>query len=67
MSTIQRSYCASQPDSWDALPEQIRARLKLEEIDSPAAWRAAGRRRFMIFGIPPGMRQMLDAIARAAR
>jgi hypothetical protein len=57
----------SQFHSWSDLPPQILSRLQLEGLDSPSAWRAAGRRRFMIFGIPTPLVHQLDALAQAVR
>ncbi len=51
---------------WADLPERIRALLQAEGLDSAGAWRAAGKRRSEIFGVPASMRRMLDRIARGA-
>lgn len=52
------------PESWAAIEPRVRALLGREGLDSPRAWLAAGRRRFLIFGVPPVMRRMLDRVAR---
>ncbi len=38
---------------WHQLPPRIRKLLRAEHLDSPLAWRAAGKRRSEIFGVPP--------------
>jgi hypothetical protein len=57
---------AAATDSWSDLPERIRQLLKSEGLDSPCAWRAAGRRRTRIYGIPTPLVSELDRLARGA-
>jgi hypothetical protein len=51
---------------WHLLPARIRELLKIEGLDSPAAWRSAGARRKQIFGIPTPMVRQLDELAKEA-
>lgn len=62
----QRAPQTSAPDSWDSLSLTIRARLEREGLNSPEQWRAAGKRRHLIFGVVPAMVAQLDALARGA-
>jgi len=55
------------PACWADIPAHIRARLEREGIGSLAAWRAAGRRRYQIFGIPTPLAKLIDALARGGR
>jgi hypothetical protein len=50
--------------TWDEIPEAIRGRLIAEGLDSPSAWRAAGRRRFEVFGVTRRAATLLDRLAR---
>jgi hypothetical protein len=50
---------------WLRVPAAIRARLALENIRSPADWRALSRaKRRRLFGITPSMVAVIDAVAR---
>ncbi|HEX4050502.1 MAG TPA: hypothetical protein VHY19_06470 [Steroidobacteraceae bacterium] len=49
------------------LPQHTRAALERAGVKSIADWRALGRRRFGIFGVPAPLIARLDAAARAAR
>ena len=51
---------------WTDLEPPLRERLAAEGLDSPAAWRVAGRRRLEVFGIPTPLARQLDAVAREA-
>jgi len=53
------------PCSWADLAPQIRERLASEGLDTPAAWRAAGRRRLQVFGITRAQAKRIDALAKA--
>lgn len=67
MRTLADSTKTGNPSSWAAIPERIQALLKLEDLNSPQAWRKAGRRRHQLFGIVPSTVRVLDALARCAR
>lgn len=47
------------------LPEHLNSRLAAEGVYSLEDWRALGRRRLRLFGIPPRLAAELDALARA--
>jgi hypothetical protein len=63
---FQPTRAAPRPAAWDAIPERIRLLLEREGLDSPAAWRAAGKRRKAIFGVTPRWIRELDRLARGA-
>lgn len=68
MRTLHANPPARQlPDTWSEIPDSIRATLEGEQIRSASDWlRLSRKARASIFGIPPGIRRMLDATARSA-
>jgi len=64
MHSIPASAPRSQPDTWATLPARIRDRLEREGLGTPAAWRAAGRRRFECWGVTAAWVRKIDALAR---